>query len=157
MSRKYDLKCQCCLSWYLFCCWGHALGMAPLQPGRAATDDPVWWPTVGLEPGEDIILAGCCHHGGPGQLPRTYSPTLMQKVLLLQSTSTHTWRRGEVHVASKSAVPAADCCSALLHVEWHHGNFHVSIVHHSHSTHLCSTGWSSKLQKSILGKIIIYS
>ena len=154
MSRKYHLKCQCCLSWYLFCCWGHALGMAPLQPGRAAT---VWWPTAGLEPGVDIILAGCCHHGAPGQLPPSYSPTLMQKVLLLQSTPTHTWRRGEVHVASKSAVPAADCCSALLHVEWHHGNFHVSTVHHSHSTHLCSTGWSSKLQKSILGKIIIYS
>ena len=39
MSRKYHLKCQCCLRWYLFCWWAHALGMAPLQPGSAATGD----------------------------------------------------------------------------------------------------------------------
>ena len=136
------------------------LGSCTGHGAAAAWECCYWWPTAGLEPGVDIILAGCCHHGAPGQLPPSYSPTLMQKVLLLQSTSTHTWRRGEVHVASKSAVPAADCCSALLHVEWHHGNFHVSTVplpSHSDSTHLCSTGWSSKLQKSILGKIIIYS
>ena len=33
MSRKYHLKCQCCLSWYLFCWCCHALAMAPLQLG----------------------------------------------------------------------------------------------------------------------------